>query len=99
MVNYINQPYKIVTSKQKRYEAHYKIPAGNVVVIPVRELGEEVLCDIRWEDSNGELQVIHHAMFIKGNLTPLNAMLDIKLFDIWSAHYKSLVIQEDTAQI
>lgn len=73
----------------KRYEAHYKIPAAEVVVVPLKELGEEVLCDLRWEDSNGEIQVIHNAMFVKENLIPLNAMLDVKLHELWSHYYAS----------
>jgi hypothetical protein len=86
---HINQAYRIIPSKHKRYEAHYKIPSGDVVVIPLKELGEEVSCDIRWEDANGELQVIHNAMFVKDNLVPLNAMLDTKLMEIWSHYYQS----------
>jgi hypothetical protein len=85
----LNQPYRIIPTRFKRYEAHYKIPAADVLVIPLKELGEEVLCDVRWEDSNGVMQVISNAMFVKENLIPLNAMLDVKLLEIWTHYYQS----------
>lgn len=87
---HLNQAYKILPSRQKRYESHYGIPASNSVVVPVRELGAEVSCDIRWEDANGELKVIHHAMFVRDNLVPLNPLLDTKLFEIWAHYYQHL---------
>jgi hypothetical protein len=85
---HLNQPYRIVPARHKRYTAHYGIPAADVVVVPLKELGEEVLCDIRWEDQNGELQVIHQAMFVKDVLFPLDQMLDMKLYDIWIHYYR-----------
>jgi hypothetical protein len=88
---HLNQAYRIVPARHKRYESHYGIPAAEVVVIPLKEFGEEVLCDIRWEDKNGELQVIHQAMFVKDVLTPLDAMLDMKLMEIWTHYYKPSV--------
>lgn len=87
---HLNQPYKITPSKYKRYEAHYRIPAADVVVIPMKQFGDEVSCDIRWEDHHGELQVIHHVMFITENLVPLNPMLDVKQHELWSHYYKPL---------
>ena len=84
----MNKPYKIVPSKQKRYEGHYQIPAADVLVVPLRELGSESSCDVRWEDSNGELHVISNKMFTNENLTPLNAMIDVKLYEIWSHYYQ-----------
>jgi hypothetical protein len=86
---HLNQAYRINPIRYKRYESHYGIPAAEVVVIPLKELGEEVLCDIRWEDKNGELQVIHQAMFVKDVLIPLNPMLDAKLYEIWTHYYNS----------
>jgi hypothetical protein len=90
----LNQPYKIIPHRYKRYESHYGIPAGNVVVVPLKVLGEEVSCDIRWEDNNGELQVIHHAMFIKENLIPLNQILDAKLWELWTHYYPMIKDKE-----
>jgi hypothetical protein len=86
---HLNQAYRINPVRHKRYESHYGIPAAEVVVVPLKELGEEVLCDIRWEDKNGELQVIHQAMFVKDVLIPLNPMLDVKLYEIWTHYYNS----------
>jgi hypothetical protein len=85
---HLYQPYKIIGSRHKRYESHYNIPAANVVVVPTKELGDEVLCDIRWEDNNGELRVIEHSMFVKDNLEPLNKLIDLKLLEIWSHYYE-----------
>jgi hypothetical protein len=85
----LNQPYRIIPTRIKRYEAHYKIPAVDTLVVPLKEFGEEVLCDLRWEDSNGIIQVIHNAMFVKENLSPLNEMLDVKLLEIWTHYYQA----------
>jgi hypothetical protein len=84
----INTPYKIIQHKLKRYEAHYQIPAAQALVVPLKELGEEVSCDVRWEDSNGELQVLHNKLFIVDNLIQLNAMVDVKLHEIWEHYYE-----------
>ncbi len=86
---HLNQAYQIIPLRHKRYESHYGIPAADVVVVPLKELGEECSCDIRWEDSNGNLQVIHNAMFVKENLIPLNPMLDVKLHELWSHYYQT----------
>jgi hypothetical protein len=86
MAIHLNKPYRIIPAKQKRYGLHYQIPADSLVV-PLKLLGEEVLCDVRWENDNGELKVIHNAMFISDNLTPLNSMIDDKLFDLWKHYY------------
>ena len=90
----LNKPYKIVTSKHKRYEEHYQIPAADALVVPLKGLGSESSCDVRWEDSNGELHVITNRMFSNENLMPLNAMIDVKLYEIWSHYYQ----HEETKQ-
>jgi hypothetical protein len=87
MKTVLKMPYKIVPSKQKRYEGHYNIPAADALVVPLKELGSESSCDVRWEDSNGELHLINGIMFTNENLVPLNAMLDVKLYEIWSHYY------------
>jgi hypothetical protein len=87
MAIHLNQPYKISPNRQKRYESHYGIPAADVVVIPMRELGEEVSCDIRWEDNNGQLHVVEHSVFVKDNLVPLDQMRDMKGFELWKHYY------------
>ena len=86
---HLNQPYKIIPTRYKRYESHYGIPAADVVVVPIKELGEEVSCDIRWEDNDGQLHIIQHSMFVKENLVPLNQMVDLKLFEIWNHYYNT----------
>lgn len=84
----LNHPHRIIPTRVKRYETHYQIPAGNALVVPIKSLGEEVLCDIRWEDDNGELKVIHNAMFVYENLIPLKQLPDTKLFELWSHYYE-----------
>lgn len=81
------QPYKIIPSKEKRYIAHYNIPAGQCVVVPVRDFGDEVLCELRWEDANGVLHLLENKMFVADNLMPLNPLLDLKLHEVWSHYY------------
>jgi hypothetical protein len=83
----LNHPHRIIPTRVKRYEAHYHIPAGNALVVPMKNFGEEVLCDIRWEDSNGELKIIQNAMFVYDNLIPLRHLPDTKLFELWNHYY------------
>jgi hypothetical protein len=87
MSMHLGKPYKIATIREKRYNAHYNIPSVDCVVIPLRELGDEVLCDVRWEDANGEIQVLHKKMFISERLVEMNEMLHMKLYEIWDHYY------------
>lgn len=84
---HLNKPYKIIGFKQKKYDAHYNIPAAESLVVPVKNFGDEVLCDVRWENENGELKVLHEKMFTNENLIRLNPLLDEKLFEIWTHYY------------
>lgn len=84
---HLNKPYKILASREKRYSSHYDIPAAECLVVPLREFEKEVLCDVRWEDGNGELHVRHNVMFVNDNLIPLQSMLDEKLHDLWLHYY------------
>lgn len=77
----------VIESKRKRYQRHYAFPAGDSVVIPLVLRGDEVLCDVRWENDNGELKELHGLMFVIDNLAPLNEMIDHKLVDIWKHYY------------
>jgi hypothetical protein len=89
---HLKKPYKIIALRQKRYDAHYNIPSAESLVVPIKSLGGEVLCDIRWEDENGELMVLHQKMFLNENLIRLNPLLDEKLFDIWTHYYNEPVL-------
>lgn len=84
---HLKEPYKVISFRRKRYDAHYNIPSAESLIVPVRELGKEVLCDVRWENENGELKVLHDKMFISENLIKLNPLLDDKLFEIWTHYY------------
>jgi hypothetical protein len=95
MAIHLKKPYRIIPTREKRYNAHYNIPSDQSVVVPLKELGSEVLCDVRWENDNGELRVIHNIMFVSENLVPLNPMLDKKLFDIWEHYYNSLITKNE----
>ena len=84
----LNNPYKITPSKHKRYDAHYNIRSIETLIVPTRLLGDEAACDVRWEDSNGELQVLHNIMFANENLIPVSALTDIKLIELWNHYYQ-----------
>jgi hypothetical protein len=84
---HLKKPYKIIQHKHKRYSEHYKIPAENALVVPLKEFGAEVSCDVRWEDGNGELHVIHQILFTNDNIMPLNPLLEDKLHDLWLHYY------------
>jgi hypothetical protein len=87
MAIHLNKPYKIIPLRRKRYETHYQIPAEHTLVVPLKELGQEVCCDVRWENENGELNAIHNIMFVNDNLVPLNPMIDEKLYEVWNHYY------------
>ena len=82
----VNKPYKIIPLQHRRYAEHYHIPSHEVIVVPQRNLGDEVMCDIRWLNEEGNAQVIHNAMFKNENLLPVNPVEDDSLFEIW-AHF------------
>jgi hypothetical protein len=85
----LNEPYKIIAYKHERYEAHYQIPSSAALVVPTLHVGDEVACDVRWENENGELKVLHKKMFIAENLVRLDPLADKGLFEIWQHYYGS----------
>jgi hypothetical protein len=85
----LNKPYKIIFHKQKRYAAHYNIPAAQALVVPLKVYGNDLSCDVRWENSNGELQHLPQILFATDNLEPLNSMKDDKLQDLFDHFYGS----------
>ncbi|HYC86227.1 MAG TPA: hypothetical protein VEB86_13435 [Chryseosolibacter sp.] len=72
----------------KRYSAHYQIPADQALIVPRKNLGDEVSCDIRWENDNGELQMQENRVFVKLNLVALNPITDDKLYELWQHYYE-----------
>lgn len=82
-------PYKIATRRVKKYAAHYNINPELCLIVPTRVYGDEVSCDIRWEDANGELRLLQDKFFVCENLVPLNEMLDPKLMELWTHYYNS----------
>jgi hypothetical protein len=93
---HLKMPYKVVTLREKRYDAHYGIPSKECVIVPLRALDDEALCDIRWEDANGELQVIHNKMFVAQNLEPLNPLLHTKQYELWEHYYHAPSSAQET---
>jgi hypothetical protein len=87
MAIHLNKPYRIIPTRVKRYEAHYQIAAENALIVPQKILGGETMCDIRWEDSEGKLHVIHNAMFVNDNLIPLAQLPDNKMQELWNHYY------------
>lgn len=83
----LTKPYKVAEMRVKRYESHYQIPAQRCVVVPLKMLGDEVLCDVRWEDDNGHLHLLENKMFVSDNLVPLNPLIDAKLYEVWMHYY------------
>jgi hypothetical protein len=83
----LTRPYKVAAERIKRYQSHYNMPADRVLVVPLKLLGDDVSCDIRWEDDNGELQLLQNKVFTVDNLVPLNPLLDNKLHELWQHYY------------
>jgi hypothetical protein len=84
----LTKPYKIVSDRMRRYESHYEIPAEKSLIVPVKVFGDEVSCDIRWEDASGEAHLLQGKLFVPDNLVALNPLFDFELYEIWSRHYK-----------
>ncbi len=91
MAIHLNKPYKISPLRYKKYETHYSVPPEKTLVVPLRSLGEEFSCDVRWETEDGELKVQHNLIFIGNNLVPLNPLLDEKLHELWQHYYPEQV--------
>lgn len=84
----LNQPYKIVQRKQKKYEEHYQIPSEKCVIIPVRVYGDDISCDVRWEDPQGIMQIKNKVLFQHQNLELIDPMVDYQLHEIWK-HFEN----------
>ncbi len=79
--------YKIIETRIKRYNSHYQIPAHDCLVVPLKSYGEDLSCEVRWEDEYGVLHSKSALLFNNENLKPLNPLLDSKLFEIWQHYY------------
>jgi len=84
----LKKPYKITQWKLKRYHEHYDIPSEKCVIIPIVAYGDDISCDVRWEDNNGEMQY-SKLFFNHENIEPLNEFKDTELYDIWQHYYNS----------
>jgi len=84
---HLNKPYSIITDKLKRYQVHYQILADEMLIVPKRSMGEESSCDVRWEDVDGALHVMHNVMFRNENLVALDFLLYDNLYKLWKHYY------------
>ncbi len=94
----LNHPHKIVERKQKQYDDHYHIRSAKALVVPVRALGDEVACEVRWQDDLGETRFLDNAVFQSQNLVPINAITDMEIFDRWQKYYSSEKTDGDPLQ-
>jgi hypothetical protein len=85
----LGKPYKISHHKLKKYAQHYSIPSDLCVVIPMKSFGNDLSCDVRWEDLNGELQQKKELFFSIENIEPLNAFKHPELHEIWQHFYST----------
>jgi hypothetical protein len=83
----LNSPYVVLPRKRLKYLNHYGITSETFLVVPLKDYGSDVSCDVRWEDANGELQVLQQIVFTKDNLVKLNGMLDNTLQELWTHYY------------
>ena len=81
--------YKIIETRYKRYVDHYHIPSPECLIVPLKSYGEDLSCEVRWEDEYGVLHSKEHLLFSNENLKPINPLLDVKLFEIWQHYYGS----------
>ena len=85
----LRKPYKIMRHKIKRYTLHYNIPAEQCVVVPLSSYGDDVACEVRWEDENGVLQLKERLLFNADNIEPLNEFQHFQLYELWKHYYNS----------
>ena len=86
----LQNPYKIIEQKYKRYTNHYQIPANDCVIVPQKIYGENVSCDVHWKDEFGIVHKRSDMMFLEGNLVPLNAMKDYQLYEVWQNNHENV---------
>jgi hypothetical protein len=84
----LKKPYKIIERKFKTYEAHYHIPSVKCVIVPIKEYGDDLSCDVRWEDDEGIMHTQSQLFFSQSNIEPVDALKDFKLHEIWQHYYE-----------
>jgi hypothetical protein len=84
----LRRAFKVSAEMCRRYGPHYNIPAENALVVPIKILGEEVSCDVRWEDDNGVLHLLEDKIFVIVNLERIDPLADSKLHELWEHYYK-----------
>jgi hypothetical protein len=85
----LNRPYKIVSYMEDKYIDHYAIPSSKCLIVPIKNFGDEALCDVRWQDDSGEMNLRQNTMFSISNLVPLERLRDFDLFEIYKHYYQA----------
>lgn len=88
----LHQPYSVLPKKIAKYTTHYGITSEKFLVVPIKDYGTDVSCDVRWEDEQGMMQVRQQVVFSKENLVKLNGLLENKLQEIYSHYYEDKVL-------
>jgi hypothetical protein len=91
----LRRPFKIAADNARRYAPHYNIPTESSLVVPIKILGDEVSCDIRWEDERGVLNLLEDKVFVIANLERITAISDPKLHELWEHYYKRVETTKD----
>jgi hypothetical protein len=83
---HLKKPYKIIERKLKLYEEHYHIPSAKCVIVPVKEYGEDLACEVHWQDGDSKMEAKQLFFNVK-NLEPLDSIRDFQLHELWQLHY------------
>jgi len=86
----LKKPYKILSIKHQRYSEHYQIPSGKCLIVPTKAYGDDMACDVRWEDLNGEQQLREKLFFSKENIEPIDPMYNFELHELWVNYYRGI---------
>jgi hypothetical protein len=83
----LNKPYKISPDTTRRYQSHYNIPAEQTLVVPIKTFGDQVSCDLHWQDDHGQLHVLQNKIIASENLVPVDASVEVALHELWVKCY------------
>jgi hypothetical protein len=83
----LKKAYKIHHQEIQKYSKHYNIPSESCLVVPMKDFGDDVSCDVRWEDTEGLLHIKEDLFFKKENLERINPMDHTQLQEIWVHYY------------
>ena len=82
----LNSPCKIVSRKLKQYTRHYGIPAEACLILPRKNYGDQLLCNVVWKNAAGVTELQEGLMFAASNLENVDAIRDFDLHTLWENH-------------